>query len=392
VCISLLLMGAPVSAQAATQVSIAPGEVQISDGGTAQLSVQVTDARGLYGFDLTVRYDPMTLAVVDASPDTPTLEVSPGTFLDDGTTVLNSVDHATGVIRFAMTQLNPSEAKSGSGTLIVFSVRAIRAGATGVLTVEKADLSDRDGLLISAALAGGRVVVAPAAQTTSVATSQPTPTPTPRLIAQQPAVTLLPTQTPNPTSPPPTATGIPTQTRVPAPVATATPAPAATTRPPGATAAMIHTPTTPPNQAVAAGPQPTVQPSATQAPAAQGSEITPTGNALGTGAADSTAEPAARTLAATIAPTPQPAPSATMAGTPANETGEAAIVEAVPATDTPRQSGLFNSSVETVLVLGACGAGFIILSATVLAVFILLAQRTPALRAEVDGRTPIRKT
>jgi hypothetical protein len=258
---SVLLAASPALSQSAARVSVNPATVEIRAGQTAQLTVDVSDVQGLYGVDLALRFDPSIIEVVDASPGQGGVEVSGGTFLEGGFAILNQADNAAGTIRYATTQLNPAEPKSGSGTLILFTVRAKRAGSSTALTVEKAELADRDGMLITSAISPGRLVVTPEGQAAPTMVVIATATPS----AAQPATAVPATQPPAATAaspaatavPPPGATAAPTSASAPAvraipnttPVATPNAEP--TTAPVDAPAATVQPAAQPPDGAVA---------------------------------------------------------------------------------------------------------------------------------------------
>ena len=71
------------------------------------------------------------------------MQAAPGTFLDSGFVVLNAADNVTGTVRFAMTQLNPSLPKSGTGTLIVIGLRGKQASGSTPLTLTIGPLLSR---------------------------------------------------------------------------------------------------------------------------------------------------------------------------------------------------------------------------------------------------------
>ena len=68
----------------------------------------------LIRLDLALTFDPNVVEVVDADPNQAGVQAALGTFLDSGFVVLNAADNVTGTLRFAMTQLNPSQPKSGT--------------------------------------------------------------------------------------------------------------------------------------------------------------------------------------------------------------------------------------------------------------------------------------
>jgi hypothetical protein len=130
----------------ATQASIGfePNAVTLSTGATSEVAVSIQDMRDLYAFDVTVRYDPAYIEIIDADPTTDGIQVSQGTFLEGGMAIKNSVDPQAGTISYVTTQLNPSMPRSGSGVLLVIRLRGKKDGATN-LSFGDVQLSTRDG-------------------------------------------------------------------------------------------------------------------------------------------------------------------------------------------------------------------------------------------------------
>jgi hypothetical protein len=159
----VLLTAAPGRAQEIqeTMVRLNPPSLQVGLGASAEVAVEVVDVQELYGFELQLVFDPHVIVVVDADPGRDGIQVRPGDFLDPGFIAVNRVDNESGVIEFAMTQLNPSEPASGSGRLVNFLVRGMRAGASAPLTPVHALLARRDGMEIPATLVPGAVEVGP---------------------------------------------------------------------------------------------------------------------------------------------------------------------------------------------------------------------------------------
>jgi hypothetical protein len=247
--------------------------------------------------DIALTFDPNAVEIVDADPNQIGVQTALGTFLDSGFVVLNSVDNLAGTLRFAMTQLNPSLPKSGSGTLIVIRLRGKQVSGGSPLTLTKVQLAQRDGSGVSTNLISGQVSV------TAAAGSAPTGTPIPT----QGAGTAMPTSAPQslPVTVAPTGGSATTQPTLPPPgtglAATITPRP---TDQPAATAPSAPTQGSPASSATepppsgaqaAETPQPTSissVPPATEA--ASTSAATPAGTSAGVQAAmQVTEQPAA---------------------------------------------------------------------------------------------------
>ena len=167
------LIGTPFPALAAsTTVGFMPANSQVVLDQTVDVAVQIQDVVGLYGVDIAFTFDPVLLEVVDADPATGGIQVAQGTFLDAGLVVVNTADNTTGAAHFAMTQLNPSTAKDGTGTLIVVRLKGKAAGIS-TLNLTSVKLAARDGTQISSTSLSGQVEVV---TSSSVPTSTALPT------------------------------------------------------------------------------------------------------------------------------------------------------------------------------------------------------------------------
>ena len=180
----------------------------VAPGSRIQVPIEIRGVQDLYAVDLTLRFDPAILSAEDADPQMQGIQPALGTFLDAGLLLFNEVDLEQGAVRFVMTQVNPSEGKSGDGILLVVYFIATDMGESA-LQLESITLSDRYGVAIPVETVDSTLSVAsdaPAVTSTSIPVQNPTGI---IMIA-----TLAPTATP---TPPPTETPMPTQT----PVATA---------------------------------------------------------------------------------------------------------------------------------------------------------------------------
>ncbi|HEY3291267.1 MAG TPA: cohesin domain-containing protein [Anaerolineae bacterium] len=146
---SLALSPSGVQAITTPQVVVNPQGANTALCQTIQMSVNVVDVVDLYGFDISMNFDPRVVSVVSADP---------GPFLDAGF-IIKKIDNVAGTLRFVLTQINPSVAKSGSGSLIYFTARGRMNGLTSSLTLTQVNLAKRDSSLISAALVSGSVAV-----------------------------------------------------------------------------------------------------------------------------------------------------------------------------------------------------------------------------------------
>ena len=203
-------------------IKVSPETIQVAPGETTQFAIEIKDARELYAFDVQLTFDPDVIEIVDADPNQDGVQMSQGTFFDPGFVIRNIADNEAGKLHYAMTQLNPSEAKSGDGVLVVVEIRGKTANATSPLTITKGEVAQRTGQKLPTTLFSGE------AEGITSGSASPTVTPIPTQVPGTPLPTAAPTATPGNTSTPqPTATSAPTDT----PVPTDTPAPEATSTP-----------------------------------------------------------------------------------------------------------------------------------------------------------------
>jgi hypothetical protein len=183
-------------------LSVMPSSLEVTAGQTIDMAVAVQEVTNLYGFDIVLGYDPAVVEVVDLDPDLDGIQLALGLFLDPGFVIFNQADNSLGQLRLVMTQLSPSEAKSGDGNLIVIRFRALQAGETPLLLIA-AELAERSGATFAPQVIDGQLSV------TTTPVSQPiAPTPIPSQIAGTP----LPTMTPAPAGSTATQTPIPPAT------------------------------------------------------------------------------------------------------------------------------------------------------------------------------------
>ena len=203
-------------AQSGAQVGVFDEQL-LAPGARVEVPIEIRGAVDLYAIDIELSFDPAMLGAEDADPSMDGVQPALGTFLDAGLLLFNDIDLETGVVRFVMSQVNPSEPKSGDGILLVLYLVGKTAGES-FLTVNSITLSDRMGNELPASGVGAMITVAedaPAVTSTSIPVQEPT-----GVIV---VPTLAATNTPLPTAVP-TATPVPTATSVPAAVPTELPA------------------------------------------------------------------------------------------------------------------------------------------------------------------------
>lgn len=188
VLLAALCAVAPALAQEGTQVGVF-ADLEIPLDARVEVPVEVRDVSELYAVDLTIRFDPEILQVEDANPDLAGVQPGLATFLDAGMTLFNIVDNETGTVRFVMSQINPSEGKSGSGNLLVLYFVAKQAG-TSQVTMEAVELANRLGEAIPVSGVNAEIVVS---------ANAPEVVATPIPVQDQAQILVIETLTPTPT-------------------------------------------------------------------------------------------------------------------------------------------------------------------------------------------------
>ena len=163
----ILLVPSSVLAQSGTaEVGVFEPQ-QLTPGSTIQVPVSIRNVENLYGFDITIRFDPSIVQVMDADPAKEGVQVSLGNFLDPGLLLFNIVDNEAGTIRFTMSQYNPSEPKNGNGILLVIKLTGVKEGESNV-EITDLSLSTRDGVEIVAAGVNSTITVNSSAPTQEI--------------------------------------------------------------------------------------------------------------------------------------------------------------------------------------------------------------------------------
>lgn len=199
VLLAALFAAAPALAQEGAKVGVF-ADLEIPLDARVEVPVEVRDVSELYAVDLTIRFDPEILQVEDANPDQAGVQPGLATFLDAGMTLFNIVDNETGTVRFVMSQINPSEGKSGSGNLLVLYFVGKQAG-TSPVTVEAVELANRLGEAIPVSGVNAEIAVSEGAPEV-VATPIPVQDQGQIIVIETLMPTATPTATPLPTAMP----------------------------------------------------------------------------------------------------------------------------------------------------------------------------------------------
>lgn len=179
----------PARAQDGVQVGVLEMLTTVPDT-VVEVPIQVIDVTGLYAVDIELTFDPSVVTAEDADPASPGVQLGIGNFLDAGLVLYNEVDNQQGIARFVMTQVNPSEPKSGSGVLVVLYLKGVQVGKSALL-MTNVQLADRTGVEIPAGGVNSTLTVATTGPTVR-ATAIPVVNPTAVVWLPTPAITQAP--------------------------------------------------------------------------------------------------------------------------------------------------------------------------------------------------------
>jgi LysM repeat protein len=206
----LLLVGLSAShtLAATTDAKLVPDVQTVDVGQLANVTLRIENVQDLYGYQVTITFDPAVLEVIDSDPGTAGVQVGLGTFVTPDYVPQNSADNSLGTIDCVVSQVAPSTAANGSGTLLTISFRGKAAGVSDI-QLSPLVLASAQGTEIAANIHNAQISVGSPTPTptstvpTATATPTFTPTPTPTGTVTAPTPTPTKTATPTPTASPP---------------------------------------------------------------------------------------------------------------------------------------------------------------------------------------------
>ncbi len=139
-------------------VRFAPDQIEISPGQIAQLDVVIDEVEGLYGTDLILEFDPAAVEIADADPQQAGVQITAGEFLSADLVAQNQADLDQGTVLYAVSQMAPKEAASGSGTLATIMLTGRTPGDT-VVTFKQVLLATSNGEQITPTLPATSVII-----------------------------------------------------------------------------------------------------------------------------------------------------------------------------------------------------------------------------------------
>jgi LysM repeat protein len=207
----LVIAGLPVlsTLAATTDAKLLPEVQSLAVGQMTTVTLRVENVQDLYGYQVTITFDPALLEVIDADAGKPGIQVGLGTFISADYVPQNTADNNAGTIECVVSQVAPSTAANGSGALLTISFRGKSTGVSNI-QLNPLILASSGGTEIAANIYNATISVgsggATATPTSTVPIATPTPTPTGTVIVPTPTPTTP--VTPQPTTTPPT--GCPT--------------------------------------------------------------------------------------------------------------------------------------------------------------------------------------
>lgn len=133
------------------QVRFEPAYNEADAGQEFVTNVYVENIGDLYAIDTTVRFDPNIVEVVQVSPGSWWSSMNPYI-------VVNTIDNASGEVRFAATLKNPDPPLNGSGSLVTIRFRGKTPGSTP-LWLSALKLVDSGAVVIPTSHADGQAVI-----------------------------------------------------------------------------------------------------------------------------------------------------------------------------------------------------------------------------------------
>ena len=148
-----------------------PTVIEVAAGQTATVKFVLADAQNAYGIDVHATFDPKMVEVVDADPGADGVQMTPGDFLRPDFVARNVADNEKGTLRYALTQVNPTQPASGTGVIFTVLFRGKSAGETA-LKLEPVEMADRQGQILPVTVQSGTIKVV----TSQASTQVPAPT------------------------------------------------------------------------------------------------------------------------------------------------------------------------------------------------------------------------
>ncbi|MEZ4866808.1 MAG: cohesin domain-containing protein [Caldilineaceae bacterium] len=198
-------------------------------GAQLELVLEIAQVQDFYGYELTLKYDPNLVEILDGDPNRDQVNAQLGDFVSQDFLQLNEINQP-GELLLNLMQINPTPARSGQGMLARVFLKTSNLGTVNFALTD-VFLYDVNGEEMAHQVQNCTLTVQNGASAVPTATPTPTQSPTP---SESPTATSTPTWTATPLPSVDTATPFPTFTITPLPATdTTTPIPTLTaTAPP----------------------------------------------------------------------------------------------------------------------------------------------------------------
>jgi len=145
-----------------TAVWMQPPSTPVHIGDTITVTVRISDVVNFYGAQFKLHYPPADLQIIDADSGTSGVQIMSGDCPLADFTTLNAADNSTGVIDYAVSQMNPTPPVSGDCVIAYIQFQTQQVTTTAV-SLSDVILSDPNGVPIAATLADTAVTILPLA-------------------------------------------------------------------------------------------------------------------------------------------------------------------------------------------------------------------------------------
>ena len=157
-----------------------PAVVDLAVGEARLVQVCLDNVEQVHSVELHIDFDPRTVRIEDADPDTVGVQIGTGAFLASAQVIRNEVDNGAGHIVYQVTAL-PGDAVSGNGVVAEFTARGLAEGGSPLKFTAVGLCDPSGGALTAPQRIDGIVVVhagEPAAEQTAVPRPVASPAPT----------------------------------------------------------------------------------------------------------------------------------------------------------------------------------------------------------------------
>ncbi|MCW5849001.1 MAG: hypothetical protein KIT87_02870 [Anaerolineae bacterium] len=164
------------------RVRIVPDNQTVTQGTPLTINVYASEVSDVYAAGFTLSFDASRLAVEDADPSTPGIQVTAGPFpAAPRVTLVNSADNNNGRVTYRVSVVPPGVPDAGDGAIAAITFRTLAPG-TVTFSLSNVEVKTETGALLGVSVDNGSATIA-----------APTPTPTATVpVVLRPIIRLLP--------------------------------------------------------------------------------------------------------------------------------------------------------------------------------------------------------